>query len=185
MFELPALRGAWGRCTVGLEHPHTKERRPIVFDPALAKGRDDVVLAHLNHPLVDMSLRLLRAEIWKSGDNRAISRVTARLVPDSVLDTPAVIGHARLVMLGGDGHRLHEELLVAGGRIEQGRFRRMVQDDITRALAAATDQSTDPGFARDVAELWPRLSQDLVRALEVRVNERTAQPRGALRRPRR
>ena len=49
----------------------------------------------------------------------------------------------------------------------------MVQDDITRALAAATDQSTDPSFARDVAELWPRLSQDLVRALEVRVNERT------------
>jgi hypothetical protein len=98
VFELPALRGAWGRCTVGLEHPHTKERRPVVFDPALAKGRDDVVLAHLNHPLVDMSLRLLRAEIWKSGDNRAISRVTARLVPDSVLDTPAVIGHARLVI---------------------------------------------------------------------------------------
>jgi Helicase conserved C-terminal domain len=173
VFELPALRGAWGRCTVGLEHPHTKERRPVVFDPVLAKGRDDVVLAHLNHPLVDMSLRLLRAEIWKSGDNRAISRVTARLVPDTILDAPAVIGHARLVILGGDGHRLHEELLAAGGRIEQGRFRRMVQDAIMRTLAVATDQSTDPGFNRDVAELWPRLSQDLVRALEVRVNERT------------
>ncbi len=173
VFELPALRGAWGRCTVGLEHPHTGERRPIVFDPMLAKGRDDVVLAHLNHPLVDMSLRLLRAEIWKSGDNRTISRVTAQLVSESVLETPAVIGHARLVILGGDGHRLHEELLVAGGRIEQGRFRRMVQDDITQALAATTSDRPAPGFARDVAELWPSLSHNLVRALEVRVNERT------------
>ncbi len=43
----------------GLAHPHTQEIRPIVFDHNLAQGRDDVVLVHLNHRLVQMCLRLL------------------------------------------------------------------------------------------------------------------------------
>ena len=34
--------------------------------------RDDVVLVHLNHPLVQMSLRLLRAEIWARDDVKKI-----------------------------------------------------------------------------------------------------------------
>ncbi|MFO0556332.1 MAG: hypothetical protein U0271_48615 [Polyangiaceae bacterium] len=39
--------------------PYTKRIRPVTFDLAdAAKGRDDVVLVHLNHPLVQMSLRL-------------------------------------------------------------------------------------------------------------------------------
>ena len=51
VFRLPALSGSWAQCAEGLPHPHTREIRPIVFDPALAAGRDDVVLAHLNHRL--------------------------------------------------------------------------------------------------------------------------------------
>ena len=59
VFTLPALKGSWAACAEGLEHPHTKDIRPITFDHAVAKGRDDVVLVHLNHRLVQMSLRLL------------------------------------------------------------------------------------------------------------------------------
>ncbi len=64
VFMLPVLSGSWGLCAEGLAHPHTKKIRPIVFDPRLSEGRDDVVLVHLNHRLVQMCLRLLRAEIW-------------------------------------------------------------------------------------------------------------------------
>ena len=53
---------------MGLNHPHTHKRRPITFDHDVAKGRDDVVLAHLNHRLVQMCLRLLRAEVWALED---------------------------------------------------------------------------------------------------------------------
>ena len=66
VFVLPAFTGTWAACAEGLEHPHTKEVRPITFEHSLADGRDDVVLVHLNHRLVQMSLRLLRAEVWST-----------------------------------------------------------------------------------------------------------------------
>src|SRR5271157_1552040 len=114
-FRLPALRGSWAACAEGLEHPHTKEIRPITFDHAVANGRDDVVLVHLNHRLVQMCLRLLRAEVWSEAGRKKLHRIEARVVPDSALPTPAVIAHARLVVIGGDSYRLHEEIITAGG----------------------------------------------------------------------
>src|SRR5690606_12853613 len=88
-FRLPLLRGSWAACAEGLEHPHTKDIRPITFDGAVSKGRDDVVLAHLNHRLPQMCLRLLRAEVWAERGRSKLHRVTARVVPNDVLDTPA------------------------------------------------------------------------------------------------
>ena len=115
-FRLPALSNSWAQCSDGLAHPHTKRVRPIVFDAALATGRDDVVLAHLNHRLVQMCLRLLRAEIWSLGtQSKRLSRVTACVVDDSALTHPVLIAHGRIVVLGGDNHRLHEEIITAGG----------------------------------------------------------------------
>jgi superfamily II DNA or RNA helicase len=62
-WEVPALAGSWSRATIGLEHPaRPEQRRPITFDHEIARGRTDVVLAHLGHPLVRMALALMRAE---------------------------------------------------------------------------------------------------------------------------
>lgn len=44
-----------------------------MFDHEAAKGRDDVVLVHLNHQLVQMCLRLLRAEVWSGETGGAVS----------------------------------------------------------------------------------------------------------------
>jgi hypothetical protein len=98
-----------------LRHPHTLQIRPITFDHAVATGRDDVVLVHLNHRLVQMCLRLLRAEVWAQDDVKKLHRVTVRSVPDALIDGPAVVVISRLVVTGGNHHRLHEELTVAGG----------------------------------------------------------------------
>jgi hypothetical protein len=73
------------------------------------------VLVHLNHRLVQMCLRLLRAEIWAQDDVKKLHRVTVRTVPDAQIDGPAVVVVSRLVVTGGNHHRLHEELTVAGG----------------------------------------------------------------------
>src|SRR5439155_22287486 len=107
----------------------------ITFDHAVAAGADDVVLAHLGHRLVAQSLRLLRAEIWSSGSDVGLGRVCARVAD---IEQPAVVAHARLVVTGGDGHRLHEEVVQAGGRIVRGRFARYNVGQVRDALAAAT-----------------------------------------------
>ena len=124
VFQMPALAGSWSRCLDGLEHPYTKRIRPITFDHEAAKGRDDVVLVHLNHPLVQMSLRLLRAEVWARDDVKKLNRVTVRALPDAKLDAPAVVVISRLVITGGNHHRLHEELTEAGGYLRDAAFRR-------------------------------------------------------------
>ena len=134
VFRLPALSRQLGSCVPkGLTHPHTGEIRPIVFDHNLAEGREDVVLVHLNHRLVQMCLRLLRAEVWSTRRARnGCNRITARLVPDTVLRDPAMIAHARLVVIGGDSHRLHEEIITAGGLLREGRFARMNVGQVKR-----------------------------------------------------
>ena len=50
VYRIPALKGSWSLCAEGLEHPHTKEVRPITFDENLSKGRDDVVRARFAAP---------------------------------------------------------------------------------------------------------------------------------------
>src|SRR5262245_47149446 len=50
VWRLPALEGSWGLCADGLAHPlFTDQVRPFTFDHNLARGREDIVLVHLNH----------------------------------------------------------------------------------------------------------------------------------------
>ena len=151
-FQLPPLKGSWAACAEGLEHPHTKEIRPITFDEAVAKGRDDVVLVHLNHRLPQMCLRLLRAEVWAEKGRSKLQRVTARVVPNDVLDTPAVIAHARLVVIGGDSYRLHEEIIAAGGFIREQKWGgRLNVGQTESALAGATAKEPSAAVKSQVA----------------------------------
>ncbi len=174
-FLLPPLRGSWAACAEGLEHPHTRQIRPLVFDHEQARGRDDVVLAHLNHRLVQMALRLLRAEVWGSQSHSRLHRVTARTIPDVIegraLAAPLVIAYGRLVVIGGDSHRLHEELIAAGGELGE-RFRRLNVGQVQAALAAATGGEPGAGVKEDLARLWPGVEGPALAALEARARER-------------
>ncbi|GLV59776.1 helicase SNF2 family protein [Dictyobacter sp. S3.2.2.5] len=173
VFDVPELTGSWARCTEGLEHPHTHVKRPIVFDHTLAQGRDDVVLAHLNHRLVTMSLRLLRAEVWASGEQSKLQRVTARTVPSITMDVPAVIAHARLLVLGGDNQRLHEEVIAAGGYLREGRFVPMNEGQLKMIQDALQQREVSPAVQQRLASQWDVHRQPLIRALENRMGERT------------
>jgi hypothetical protein len=166
VFQVPALGGSWASCTAGLPHPLTGYQRPIVFDQALARGRDDVVLAHLNHRLVAMSLALLRAATWRPDVQLHLHRVTARVVPDLHLDTPAVAAFARLVILGGDSQRLHEELIVAGGTLREGRFEALKDEELQRVLANATTQAVSQVWQERLVAAWPVQRERVYRALE-------------------
>jgi len=173
IFEVPVLPGSWGRATVGLEHPHTGVRRPITFDHEVAKGRDDVVLAHLNHRLVQMCLRLLREQIWKLDDVKRLHRVAVRTVPDSELSVPAVAVWSRLVITGGDHHRLHEELTIAGGELEHKRFARITQVGKLEALITkGSPIEPDRALFDVLKDRFERHEDALMAAVEARSRDR-------------
>ncbi len=175
VFQLPALEGSWAQCADGLAHPMFTDRmRPFTFDHNLARGREDLALVHLNHRLVQMSLRLLRAEVWSLEGQKRLNRITARVTPDSALRHPAMIAHARLVVIGGDRHRLHEEIIFAGGQLIGGRFTRFGSlKEMQDALNAATDREPSEMVKQDLLKLWPKNSESLRLALEARMKERT------------
>jgi hypothetical protein len=175
VYAVGQLTGSWARSVVDLADPITGTPRPITFDHAVAEEADDVVLAHLNHPLVATSMRLLRAAIWDTGEQRAgLSRVTARVAPDDALGELVAVVHARLVITGEGGARLHEEIIHAGGRIVAGRFSRegWGVGRVAEALAAA-GQELPPAHVLDaLAAAWPQIEAPLRDTLRVRADER-------------
>lgn len=172
-FHLPMFRGSWMVCREGLAHPHRGDLRPVVFDHELARAYgEEVVLAHLNHRLVQMALRLLRAEVWSPQGRKGLHRVTARVVPNAALEAPAVIAHARLVLVGGKGLRLHEELISAGGDISQRRLRRFNVGQVQSALDAATNRPVSAKTHEQLRSVWSSLEPALVQSLEARMKDR-------------
>ena len=133
-----------------------------------------MVLIHLNHRLVAMCLRLLRAEVWSTEGKKRLNRVTARLVPDTVLRDPAMIAHARLVVIGGDSHRLHEEIITAGGMLREGRFARMNVGQINEALAAQKAIEPSTTMRESLKALYPKHADSLRQSLEARMKDRTS-----------
>ena len=175
VYRLPLLSGSWSQAAEGLPHPHTGRIRPITFEHEVAAERDDVVLVHLGHRLARMALRLLRAEVWAPEETRSLSRVTARLADRDKLPRPAVIAHARLVVTGGDSHRLHEEVVTAGRWIDGGRFPLMNVGEVQAALAAALPRPAPPEAGERFRALWADgLAGLLSSALEQRIGQRRA-----------
>ncbi|MFH9135488.1 DISARM system SNF2-like helicase DrmD [Streptomyces sp. NPDC017524] len=172
-FRLPELPGAWAHArNDGLRHPLTGRERPVVFDERDARRRTDVVLMHLGHRLVQMCLRLLRAELWSGGREAKLSRVTARVVPGDLLRTPAVIAHGRVVISGRGGARLHEEIITAGGALAGGKLDTARQEELDAWLAAAGEELPAAEVTDRLTALWPQLEDRLSRALRNRAHTR-------------
>lgn len=174
VFQMPAeLPGTWSRCLEGLEHPFTQKRRPVTFDHDVAKGRDDVVLIHMNHRIVQMSLRLLRAEIWASNDVKKLHRVTARALPDGQISEPALVVLSRLVITGGNHHRLHEELTEAGGYLRDGGFRREERvTEIRRWLNESNPTELSVSTFKALQRRFKKQRKSVHAAFTARSNER-------------
>ncbi|CQR60218.1 DISARM system SNF2-like helicase DrmD [Streptomyces leeuwenhoekii] len=176
LFEVQPLSGSWERATRGLAHKLREgEQRPLTFSPSVAaQAKDDVVLAHLKHPLVALSTRLLTAAVWNA-DSIGLSRVTAVLSDDPAVTTTLVSAYARYVLVGTDGTRLHEEVLYAGGWFgDTGRFRRWESvGEQGRVLSQALTEGTEaaPHLRKELTEAWPRLRDPLYRSLEARAGE--------------
>lgn len=149
LFTMPRLLGAWGQAFRGIHDPFTGKPRPVTFDSEIARRYgQEVVLLHLNHPLVAMSLRLLREEVWAPERAGRLNRVAVKLVKED-LDGIGVVVISRLLITAKDGGRLHEELTLAGGVHGEKRFRReAVQARLREWLDAG-----DPVEAKNLSEV--------------------------------
>jgi hypothetical protein len=172
-FKVGRLTGSWARTVIDLPDPLSGEPRPLTFDHSVAEEADDIVLAHLNHPLVAQSIRLLRGTIWSTTEE-GLSRVTARVVPDDALQELVVVVHARLVVTGTRGARLHEEVIEAGGRLAAGRFSRQGYGPqrIRELLASTTVEMPPPQVREALTDAWPTIEGPLREALASRATER-------------
>lgn len=175
VFEVPSLQGAWARALEGLEHPLTGRRRPITFDHDVASGRDDVVLVHLDHPLVEMSTRLLRAETWAPEGDGRLHRVSAR-IGDASMEGPLAVVWFRLVITGGNKFRLHEEVTFAAGYLGGGdRFVRERRIGFVEELLRRADQpdaTTADRLVRAIADEWEGVRERVLQAVNARSKER-------------
>jgi hypothetical protein len=179
----PDLRAGWERTVTGLADPLSGVPRPLTFDPALAEGRDDVVLAHLEHPLVAQATRLLRSAIW--GGRTPLHRLAAvrvTLPEEADIDGVLVSVFARLVIVGADGGRLHEEVMLAARAVpDSGRSRRVeLEQPRYERLREAVEDALEPDASRVAPEAtrlrmvarWPELEPLLAEDVRVRAGER-------------
>ncbi|GLZ14516.1 helicase SNF2 family protein [Actinomadura sp. NBRC 104425] len=185
LYDVPPLTGPWERATAGLleklkrDDGEPPRQRPVTFDAEVARGRDDVVLAHLGHPLVAMSTRLLRAAV--TNPDVGLHRVTAVVSDDPALEDVLVGAYSRFLLVGADGVRLHEEVLHAGGWApENGRFRRLenltrLKEMLDRGLASGIAAS--PHLRQRMIDRWrdARVRDGLLSAIEWRVSTRREQ----------
>ena len=174
VFKIPLLDGPWRHCTRGLLHPHTEKLRPITFDDKIAEGRDDVVLVHLNHRLVQMCQRLLRKEVWSASDAKMLSRVTARMVPQKLTTEPVVIAYGRIVVLGADNQSLHEEIIFSGGTIGGGKFKRIEGvGKLQELIESVLTEKAPSAIGKQLKKDWPKIGDSLMKSLQTRMNTRT------------
>ena len=172
--RVPAFASAsWAPAHEGLAHPVTGVPRPITFDHDVAAGDRGVVLAHLGHRLVQLSLALLRSAVW---DDHGIDlrRVTVRYADPGVVIEPTAIAHGRLVVTGAAGHRLHEELIAAAVRLPgDGRPGRLNVGETVSALAAARSVAVPGPLADRIGRSVAEHRDGLRAALEARSRERS------------
>ncbi|MDK2411428.1 hypothetical protein QHH11_20170 [Aphanizomenon sp. PH219] len=110
--------------------------------------------------------------MWSKEGKKSLNRVTARLVPNSVLETPAVIAYGRLVILGSDQQRLHEEVITAGGLLKEGKFSRMGVMQIQAALSAVLPDLAPEKIRKTLESLWNSHADLLMQSLQVRMQDR-------------
>ncbi|MEV7968893.1 DISARM system SNF2-like helicase DrmD [Sphaerisporangium sp. NPDC088356] len=187
LYDVPPLTGSWERAGAGLVEKLKKKdelprQRPVTFDANATldpqgRVRDDVVLGHLGHPLVAMSTRLLRAAV--SNSEIGLHRVTAVISDDPALETTLVGAFSRFVLVGGDGIRLHEEVLHAGGWVpETGRFRRLenltvLGDILGRALTEGKPAAAP--IRNRLTGVWPRISGAVMQSIDWRTEQKREQ----------
>jgi hypothetical protein len=152
-------------------HPHRCQTPPGWTSRMIPSTGARVRLGeHRSSGLIDLARC---EEIWSPGSRKRLNRVTARVVPDSALHHLAVVAHARLVIIGSDSQRPHEEILAAGGPVREGRFSRFSSlNEMQGVLDEVSDEEPSEAVKQKLLRLWPQVRQPIHQALEARMRDR-------------
>jgi hypothetical protein len=138
---------------------------------------------HLNHRLVQMCLRLLRAEVWALSDVKRMHRVTLRSLPDDRIEGVAAVIVSRLVVTGGNHHRLHEEITYSGGYLKDKTYSRETGvkklDDL---LSAAEPAEASKSLCDALKLRFDRNLDSVQKTIDARSRERLKDLEGTLQR---
>lgn len=119
--------------------------------------------------------------------SKRLHRVDVRSLPNDVLATPAAVVVSRLVITGGNHHRLHEELTVSGGYLRDNGYARearvtQINEWLDRAQPLASKAPAFSQMARRfrnhedlVLQTVEARSRDRLRNLENTLNTRKSQ----------
>lgn len=184
LVEPPELTRGWERTLEGIEDPLDPAiRRPLTFDAE--RAGPDVVHAHLGWRLVDQAQRLLRSAVWGEKTTLAmVAGVSAELPDDVRPDEMLVTVLTRFVLVGADGARLHEEVLLAARALPRsGRSRRLEVEErrfetLRGTIEAALDpdacRPADPAACHRLTEVWADLTDLLAGDIAGRAEVRKA-----------
>lgn len=184
LYEAPKLTRGWERALEGIEDPLDPTlRRPLTFD-AERRG-PDVVHAHLGWRLVDQAQRLLRSAVWDDQSSFAkVAGVSAELPDDVRPGEVLVTVLTRFLLVGADGSRLHEEVMLAARAVPtSGRSRRLEMEErrfdaLRRSVEAALDPGAclpaSPEACARLAEVWGELRGLLGADVTARADQRKA-----------
>jgi hypothetical protein len=78
------------------------------------------------------------------------------------------------VVTGGDQHRLHEEIIVTGGHLRDGRFARLKPSEAEALMDSVLPESPSSAVQNLLADLWHLHEEPLHQSLEFRAKERTS-----------
>ena len=174
LFSVPSLSIEWLETLKDLEDPISQTRRFVTFDPKLAGPAPGPLHAHLNHPLVAHATALLRSQVWTTTTQDELQRVTSRYYDPGAVDGDydwigdlTVVAHARVLITGADGNRLHEQVVARAARFRDKRWAQLDADLHADRLWAARLPESAP--ADDVLHAqWGKVAEDLVTSLERR-----------------
>lgn len=170
-FHVPALSDEWADTLKDLVDPVSRQRRLVTFDSELAQPAPGPIHAHLNHPLVAHATALLRSQVWTTTTRDQLHRVTSRHYdPGAIADRYdwvgelAVVAHARVLITGADGNRLHEQVVARAARFRNGRWAQLDADLHADLLWQARLETAETADAH-LLDQWDKVADDLLEAL--------------------
>lgn len=163
----------WADCRPYIQDTKGRLLR-LVFDEQVARGKKDIALIHLDHPLMKRALAVFRANLWSIGlhDSHQLARVSYRVLSARDLSKPVIVLISRLICLSNAGIKLHEDLLYAGGEFQQATLTQADPEWLEKLLDR---EGAHPPLPADIAALlrryFPAHEKVLLDALDGQVKE--------------
>ncbi len=103
---------------------------PLVFSHDHYNPEKSVLL-HLHHPLMRKALFLYREHIWKNqASSLKIHRCSYKIVDNAVCSRLHLLVFGRLVISNPNGVKLHEDIVVVGGEVNEAQIETKDSDDL-------------------------------------------------------